>query len=284
MTRTISAGLLTHLQGETTTLATCWKITRTDSVVLGFTNHDEDIVSDGVTYIAATGFIPSDVALKDDFSVSNLEVTGVLDNSYITEADLMNGLYDYAQVEVFLINYENTAIGTVFLNGGYLGEVSVSKGQFMGEIRGLSQHLSQRIGEVYSPTCRANLGDSRCTKDLTAFTFNDSIDTVTTNQIFYAGSLNQTPGYFNYGKVTWTSGNNSGLSMEIKEFLTGVITLVLPMPNNLQVGDTFTIVAGCDKQFSTCKDKYNNVLNFRGEPHVPGQDKVLETAGTFNDE
>ena len=37
-------------------------------------------------------------------------------------------------------------------------------------------------------------------------------------------------------------------------------------------GDAFSVTAGCDKSFSTCRTKFANHLNFRGFPHLPGAD------------
>ena len=48
------------------------------------------------------------------------------------------------------------------------------------------------------------------------------------------------------------------------------------MPNAIAGGDQFTIVAGCDRTHTTCRDKFSNILNFRGEPYIPGQDFVLK--------
>jgi uncharacterized phage protein (TIGR02218 family) len=44
------------------------------------------------------------------------------------------------------------------------------------------------------------------------------------------------------------------------------------------VGDAFRIAAGCDKRFSTCREKFANAVNFRGFPHMPGNDFVLRVA------
>jgi uncharacterized phage protein (TIGR02218 family) len=93
----------------------------------------------------------------------------------------------------------------------------------------------------------------------------------------------QAAGYFSSGEVEWLTGANAGRKMEIKEFAAGQFNLVLPMPNNIAVGDTFNAVAGCDKTFNTCYSKFNNAVNFRGEPHVPGNDKMLATSATSND-
>jgi uncharacterized phage protein (TIGR02218 family) len=52
------------------------------------------------------------------------------------------------------------------------------------------------------------------------------------------------------------------------------------MPNNIAVGDAFNAIAGCDKTIGTCAGKFANAVNFRGEPYVPGMDKMLATAVT----
>ncbi len=54
--KSISASLLAHMQGETTTLATCWLVTRTDGQIFGFTDHCADLTIDGVVYSASSGY------------------------------------------------------------------------------------------------------------------------------------------------------------------------------------------------------------------------------------
>src|SRR5208282_842282 len=88
--------------------------------------------------------------------------------------------------------------------------------------------------------------------------------------------LGATSGYFDNGVVTWLTGNNAGLSMEVQSYVPGQVILFQPMPYLIQVGDTYTISAGCDYSFATCKARFNNVLNFRGEPYVPGVDQIIQ--------
>lgn len=38
------------------------------------------------------------------------------------------------------------------------------------------------------------------------------------------------------------------------------------------------LIAGCDKIFAMRKETYNNAVNFRGEPHIPGTDALFNTA------
>jgi uncharacterized phage protein (TIGR02218 family) len=279
--RAVSPSFNAHLQGEVTTLATCWKITRTDGVVKTYTDCDKDLVYASLTYLSIVGFTPSSIESKDDFSVDNVDVQGVLEPGYITAPDLMAGLYDFAEVEVFQVNYNDLTQDRMMMRRGKLGEVRLQKDTFVAELRGLSELMQQHIGQLFSPSCRAILGDARCTVNLASFTFAGTVNTVTSSLIFASNALTQAAGYFTGGEVQWLTGANAGLRREIKEFANKQIVLALPMPYAIANGDTFNVIAGCDKLFPTCKAKFNNVANFRGEPHIPGTDAMLKTAGTF---
>ncbi|MCP5013475.1 MAG: DUF2163 domain-containing protein, partial [Aestuariibacter sp.] len=160
--KTITSALKDHLAEEVTTLCTCWKLVRSDGVVQGFTDHVAELVVSSVTYEAATGFTPSNVKSTEDLAVDNLDVIGLLDSSGIDAGDLASGLYDYADVYIFIVNYEDLSMGTLKLRRGKLGEVTTGRNSFVAEVRGLAQQLQQTIGEVFSLTCRADLGDTRC--------------------------------------------------------------------------------------------------------------------------
>ncbi len=169
MTRTIPGALATHLAGESTTLATCWKVRRRDETIFRFTDHDQDIsvdISDGeglATYLAATGFRRASITGTADGSVSETELAGMLDDDSITEEDLRNGVWDYAEVWIFALNWASPTDGIIKFERGKIGEVtSTDTGAFRAELRGLAQALQQPIGEVVAPECRATLGDVRC--------------------------------------------------------------------------------------------------------------------------
>lgn len=288
--KTISPELGAHIAGEVTTLATCWKLTRRDSYVLGFTDHDTGLVFAGVEYVAATGMTPGAVGSTASLSVDNLEVEGMLSSGAITEADIMAGKYDFAEIEIFMLNYADLTQGALKMRRGWLGEVRMGRQQFTAEVRGLAQRLSQTIGDLFSPSCRATLGDARCKVDLAAHTMTGTVSTVSETlgggrQSFTATALAGASGLYSQGTVTFISGANDGLVMEVKEHTFssgtgGVVTLALPLPYAIEAGDMFLITKGCDKTVGTCEMRFANVVNFRGEPHVPGLDRMLETAGT----
>lgn len=280
--RTLSSNWTNHLSGQVTTLATLWKLTRKDGVILGFTNHTDDIIYGGVTYKASSGYTPSAISDSVGLKVDNLNVDGLLDSSAITEADLMNGKYDYATVEIYYINYAATADGVIQLKKGVLGEVTSRDQMFSAEIRGFAQVLQQQQGRVYSPICDADLGDTRCKVSLAAITYTGTVNSVGSNTYAQFGSIDNTSiwqaadSWFNYGVITWLSGANTGLKKEVKAFSAGAFTLVENLPYAIVIGDTFTVHPGCDKLHTTCINKFNNIINFRGFTTIPGSDSLLQ--------
>ena len=274
--KSASSQLATHISGETTTLATCWKVTRRDGAIFGFTDFDKDLTVDSLLYQARSGYTRSAIHTIANLAVDNLDIESAIDSETLSAADLRAGVWDGATVEIFLVNWSNLANGKIILKRGTIGEVELKDTVFRAEMRGLSQALSQQIVELYTPDCRADLGDTRCKVNLSALTVTGTITAVIDRRGFTDTSRTEAINYWNGGLLTWTSGANVGRKMEVKAFASsGIITLFLPMPSEVTVGDTYSLRPGCDKKFSTCKDRYNNVKNFRGEPNVPGNDQVL---------
>lgn len=161
--KSVSGALEAHLAAETTTLATCWRITRRDGRAFFFTDHDRDLLFEGNSYRASCGYSRTAIANDASLAVDNLEVEGVFDSAEITEQDLRAGLFDQAEVRVFLVNWADLGQGSLPMRRGWFGEVTLcEQGFFRTELRGMTQALSQHIGELYSPECRADLGDHRC--------------------------------------------------------------------------------------------------------------------------
>lgn len=161
--KTISSGMSSHLSEEVTSLCTCWKIVRQDGQVFGFTDHDMDLVFSGVTYESETGYNRTAIRSDASFSVDNLDVTGFLESDKISEYDLRNGLFDHANVYIFVLNWADLTMAEVKLRRGWFGEVTLNQnGTFETEIRGLHQALSVGFMESYQPECRADFCDQRC--------------------------------------------------------------------------------------------------------------------------
>jgi uncharacterized phage protein (TIGR02218 family) len=293
MVHNIPHSLKNHIASGITTNSTLWKITRTDGEILSFTDYTEDITYNNITYKSSNSVGISSIATKGDYSVDNLDLIGFLKESGVTNEDIMAELYDNAYVEIFMIDYTDLSKGHLTLKTGYLGNITKGKDTFTAETRGLTQKLSQSFVSVYSPTCRARLGDGKCKIDLGGSVTIDDVSynlistgivqSITDNRIIYDNTRTEPNSFFSFGYITFTSGKNKNQKMEIKTYQDKTILLFLPMNKKINVGDTYTITVGCDKYFNTCINKFSNAVNFRGEPHIPGRDKIYETGSNRSD-
>ncbi len=443
MSKSIGLAFKAHLASAVTTIAVCWKIVRKfDGAVYAFTSFDDDLVIDGLTYLSVVGFSRSNVATGSDGHVDNVEVVGFLSDDGITERDIVNGLYDYSAVHLFAVNWTDLSQGMLKMRRGWLGECTTSpNGEFLAELRGMTQELVQEFGNVWSPLCRADLGDSLCkipikpadwaagtdyaagdyvqaltqdtdaklvaifqaqgagTSDIgeptwdpvignsstdnditwvskpyfralgtctatinqksfqssgvtvpalgavvgnigavaftgevsdgTTLSISDGINTYEiiatsdtnaelalrivytqliegvgglnasislagrvifitintglTGSIIKTGDTNTAIAIQNFndatldlGTLTWISGDNLGVTMEVKYFdSANVVNFWLAMKFPIQVGDRFLYYPGCNKRRDTCLKKFNNILNNRSEPDMPGIDWML---------
>jgi uncharacterized phage protein (TIGR02218 family) len=281
--RPIPSALQTKLDSGVTTLARCWKLARRDGVVMGFTDHDSDLVISGVTFRAGTGFTASEAASRFDLSVDGAEISGALADEQLTDADLAAGRYDAAQIETWLVDWSDPSLRVLTARGA-LGEVRREGQAFTAELRGLADLLSQESGRLYTAKCGADLGDGSCKVDLTSPALRGiaAITVVEGTSIFVASGLDGfADTLFSLGRLTWTGGANAGLSIEIKQhrLVAGHARLTLwqAMPEPIAPGDTFAVTAGCDKNFATCRARFANTDNFRGFPQIPGNDFLLSS-------
>lgn len=271
------------LWGNLTHLAQCWRIERRDGVVMGFTTHDRPLVIDGLTFKPANAFAASQIASAADMSVGDVELLGAFDAEDIAAADLLAGVYDHAAVTLFVVDWRDPGLPRSIVRRGWIGTVSAAGGTFRAELRGLAQAIQQPVIDSYSPECRVDLFSPQCSvsraahsasASVTALT-DGSLGAVSDNRVFQASGLARPDGWADYGELVWTSGANATRRAEVRRQAGGRIELFEPMGRDIAVGDAFTIHAGCDKALATCRDKFANILNFRGEPHVPGQDAML---------
>ncbi|QRM54760.1 DUF2163 domain-containing protein [Sinorhizobium sp. BG8] len=276
--RTIPDALAGHLEGDATTICHAWRVTRRDGTALGFTEHDHDLVFAGTTFLAASGFQASDTEETSGLSAEASEVAGAFSSEAIRDEDLTAGRYDGARVEVFVVNWQAPS-ERVLLRVGEIGEVTRAGDAFRAEIRRLTHSLDQVKGRVYAHRCDAVLGDERCGVNVASSAFRSSGTVVRVKdelRLEVEGLSVFTSRFFRYGLLTFSSGENDGLAADVEDHRTAggttEIVLWLPMPRPVSPGDVFSIVAGCDKRFSTCRKKFANALNFRGFPHMPGSD------------
>lgn len=291
-----------HILIPVTSLAICWRIVKKNGEVILGTDHDRDIpitVTDigqdlgspefdltGV-YSAAAGITGSDIKSNADMSVDNMEVSGAIDMLIdISVADIESGLLDSARVTTFRVNWQDPDDFQDIMRHGFLGEIGRNaEGGYRTEVRGLAQVLQQTIGRTCGDRCDvAEFGDARCKLNVPALTVTGTVTAVTSRRRFDAtlslGSPTPANGYFTLGKLTMTSGANTGFIRQVKNDAEGGtlghISTWEVFPLNVAIGDTFTLAPGCDRRYQTCRDVHDNLINFRGPGiFVPGMDEII---------
>lgn len=287
--KTRSVELAAHQALGSTAIARCWRFERRDGTIITVNNSARDLLILGELYLSKDGVTPTSLEQQATASVPNSEITGTL-SADVSEAQIFGGLWDGAFVTIFEVNYRDLTQGRMILQTGTIGDLKVGRSTFNAETRGLGQALQQTIGDVYTNNCTATLGDARCKVALGPLTVAGAITGVTTRRLFADTGRIEAADWFGAGIIEFYDGLNAGIAMEIAEFTGGAFALVLPMPFNVVAGDTYTAVPGCRKRHarhllnpagvSDCIDKFNNILNFRGFPFVPGPDKMLGLGGT----
>ena len=271
----------TALTSETTTLAWCWLIQRQDNTSLGFTSFDLPIVIDSISYSPVIGFTPSAVSTSEGLeSNDNQNLKSVFSSDSISEDDLIQGAYDYAEIICFIVNVTNlptslneTLPKYLHLYTGILGKIKKSDRNFEIEVRGLDHKLENKIGELTSKFCRYQFGGFGCGVDLALYTYTQTI-TAVTNRYNFTIDGTIADGLLDRGKLTFISGNNNSFSADIATYTGNQITLFQPMPFPIEIGTTVTVIQGCSKTLLACAI-YDNIINFGGEPHIPLTDKAL---------
>jgi uncharacterized phage protein (TIGR02218 family) len=211
-------------------------------------------------------------------------VSGALVSAGIAEDDVAAGLYDDASVETWLVNW-SAPDERLLLDVASIGEIRRADGAFVAELRGVMHRLDEEHGRLYRATCSADLGYAKCSVDLTASAFSGSGAVARTDGglgLATADLSDFADGWFTGGKLVWLTGANAGLAGEIKAHRLlapeAELDLWQRSARPIAVGDAFRVTAGCDKRVATCGAKFGNVANFRGFPHMPGNDFVLRLA------
>jgi uncharacterized phage protein (TIGR02218 family) len=259
----LASGVTTHCQ--------CWLLTRRDGVALGFTDHDRALRIGMQVFEAASGIEASAVESETGLAAANGEITGALSSARVTAEDIEAGRYDGAQLRRWLVDWSAPALDCL-IDAVTIGEIRRKDGAFIAETRNALHALDLEKGRLYSSACSAELGDADCGVDLNDPAWRIAANVVTTDgrhRISAPPFATPTAGLFARGRLMVLTGANAGLSRPIRVHERETITLWEGLPADLLPGDSVVAIAGCDKRFATCRDRFANALNFRGFPLIP---------------
>lgn len=281
----IAPDLAAHLAGGLTTLCHAWAVTRTDGAVFGFTDHDRDLAFDGMTFRADSGLSARALQQGTGLSVDNTEALGLLSDAGLSEADIVAGRFDGAEVRCWRVNWADPDQRLLQFRGT-IGELQRNGASFTAELRGLTEALNRPLGRIYQKPCTAVLGDTACRVDLSGPDHSLTLTVAaieSTRVLRLAGAGTAPQGWFRRGRLTVLDGAAAGLHGTIKrdtaQSSQREVELWEPLRAPLAPGDSLRLLAGCDKRFSTCRDKFANLVNFQGFPDLPGDDwRIIDPA------
>ena len=272
----VSLELQARLDNGATTMCRCWLVVRRDGVRLGFTDHDRDLEIDGDVFRAGSGLDASVLEASTGLSVDNGQAVGALSDVGLTAGDILAGRYDRAEVWQWLVDWSAPEL-KVLLFRGLLGEIRSGTGAFEAELRGITEVLNQPMGRMYLRECDRVFGDAKCGVDADDPTFLAEatvLNVAGRRGVSFDGLSGFQDGWFTNGVIRWASGavslakGHTGGTLEVWEEV------------DVAVGDAAKVIAGCDKQAETCCVKFGNFLNYRGFPHIPGDDWVTAYPAT----
>ncbi|AZL15539.1 DUF2163 domain-containing protein [Rickettsiales endosymbiont of Stachyamoeba lipophora] len=262
-----------------TTIATCIWIKLKNHKILGFTNHSYNLTINDIAYYSIPNSNISAIAKTQGLEADNLNISTIVDHHFIKPQEINSGLYDQAEIEIFTVDYLNPNEHKISLQKGYIGEIKLIGDQFFAEINSLEASTDQTIIGVYSPTCRVKFCGKSCGIEESKYTFSSEITSVITQSKLTIKPLDLPRNYFNYGQIYFEDGDYSQQKFNIKSHNYKIITLNYSLPFKPQLGQEIKLIAGCDKTFNSCCDKFYNAINFRGEPHLPGLDQLFKPGG-----
>jgi uncharacterized phage protein (TIGR02218 family) len=266
--RGVSVEMQARLDTGATTMCRVWLVVRRDGVRFGFTDHDRDLRIGGDVFKAGSGLDASVLEASTGLSVDNGQAVGALSDVGLTEGDILAGRYDGAEVWQWLVDWSSPEL-KVLLFRGFLGEIRRGTSAFEAELRGITEVLNQPLGRMYLRQCDRVFGDAKCGIDADDPTFAADVTVLATSGkrgFSFDGLSGFQDGWFTNGTIRWASGLVSLVKVDVG----GVLEVWEEA--EVAVGDTARVIAGCDKQAETCRVKFGNFLNFRGFPHIPGED------------
>lgn len=271
--KTISPALQQALEAEAATICRVWEIERADGQILRFTDLDIDIEYQDELYRSQTGFTTSAIFNAANTTQQDVQLGIILGATAITDLDIYNGQFDNAKCSLKLIDYKNPLSGDMILFNGIVKDILLdNQGSASMTLRGFIDTHRTLLHEVYSATCRADLGDARCQVDIEAIAHNFTVTNVI-DHFRFETDLTEEDNEFDLGTIIWQEGNNSVISprsVEVRQSAeeNGLVVLMIPMPFAIEVGDEGRIYPGCNKTFTMCRDRYDNLINMRGEPYM----------------
>ena len=263
--------------GPLTSIALCWRLERRDGAGLALTSHDGTVTQDEIAFVPTPGITPAAVSRSLGLEPDSGEIAGALSSDSLDADDLALGRWDGARVRLTAVDWAASEAPPIELLAGELGEMATRGESFSAELRGAAWRLEQPVCPGTSPGCRAHFGDKKCRVDLAGRSSFASVIASSGSALLLDRSIGS--GYL-LGRLRYLQGANCGLSTTIIA-VDGATVRVRDLARQpIESGCRIAVREGCDKRFETCTARFDNAVNFRGEPHLPGNDLLTRFPGS----
>jgi uncharacterized phage protein (TIGR02218 family) len=262
--------------GELTSMAMCWRLERADGAGIALTSHDEPIVSAGATFDPTPGMVPAAISRSLGLDPGTSEIAGALSSDALDERDLALGRWDASALELTTVDWCDPEAEPISVLAGELGSVSIDGDGFTADLKGAAAQLENPVCPSTSAECRARFGDKQCRVDLAGRTVAAIVTGSNGGTLSVDATLDDR---FVLGRLRYISGANCGLTTLVMG-VDGTNLQVRDLPRAaVEPGCRIELREGCDKRFTTCVSRFDNAINFRGEPHLPGNDLLTRYPG-----
>lgn len=258
-----------------TKIAVCWRIKLSNDKLLYFTDADQKLIYKGEVYVCGSYFTPNSIISSNELGQDSFSISGIIDGEYITQESLIAGDLSEGYIEIFLINLDDLLAERVILKTGWLGEIKYDPQSFTAEITSIGGRANNVIGKCYSSSCKVEFASKYCGKNVADYSYDGVVMGLAEVNSFVDSAREEPDGYFSQGSLLFTSGKNYGRKYNVKESREGKISLDFIIDLKIAIGDEYQVIAGCDKAINTCINKFNNAINFRGEPYIPSRHKLV---------
>ncbi len=265
---------------NTLTLAKCFLIKRQDGRQLAFTNHDKALITDGILFEPSHSVTASAAEQSIGLQGGNSQLTGFIATESLDHNELLAGLYDNARVVEYIVDWKYPFGGYFFKTEYVIVSMTYNNNFWQADMEGYSNILSNPVGSLCQRLCPYVFGSDECGVDTTLHTSPSAIVTDVTSsgnntrQAFTSNTIT-TDNQYNLGTLVFTTGDNALYKYDIATNINDQVTLFLQTGFDIQVGDTFYMVQGCDRNHTTCRDRYSNIARFGGFPYIIGRDKMI---------
>lgn len=267
---------LAMLDNPLASLAFCWRLERRDGAGLALTSHDRPLMIGGIRFEPAPGITPAAIRATMGLDPNMSEIHGSLSSEAITAADVSAGRWDGAALRLSAVDWEAPGAEALNLLQGELGQVALKDGAFEVDLLGAAAKIERPICPYTSPDCRAELGDPDCRVDMVGRGLRALVTGVSGHLVEVDEPVDER---FRFGTIRFLSGAANGERRVILAAAGNELSLRSAPSGMVEAGTPVEIIEGCDKTLATCSGRFGNAVNFRGEPHLPGNDLLTRYPG-----